>query len=278
MTHPRRIAGMLALSLAALLTTAPKAEAQLLKKLKDKAGQVADKVIDKKINDATGNGGNNNPNGGNNNTGGGNNGEYSGGSGRMSNKGGGGLKNSAPPDVMAQIADAEKAHTAGNFSDARFSIQQALMGVEIQLGREVLKNLPAKVNGMDKDTLKNVVTSNQWGWNNMTIQTVYNQAPEKQLIITIGNNPFYANVANMYFMNAGMVQANEKDQNIKQTRLKGYKAVIEYDDNKGYTLFVSLGQTSMIVWECVNFKDEDDVMKTAGEFDIDGIKKQLGEQ
>lgn len=273
MQQKKRIA--FGLSLAALLAISPCTEAQLLKKLKDKASQAAEKVLDKKIGDATGTSGGSNSGGGSGNGGGS---ENSGSSGRMGNKGGGGLKNSAPPDVMAQIADAEKAHAAGNLSDARYSVQQALMGVEIQLGREVLKNLPAKVNGMEKDTMKNIVTSNQWGWNNLTIQTVYNQAPDKQLTVTIGNNPFYSNVASLYFANAGYVQANEKDQNIKQTRLKGYKAVIEYEDSKGYTLIVSLGQTAMIVWECVNFKDEDDVMKTAGEFDIDGIKKQLGEQ
>ena len=98
------------------------------------------------------------------------------------------------------------------------------------------------------------------------------------MTITIGNNSLYSGLAAIYFANSGFVQANEKDQNVKQTRLKGYKAVIQYDDDKGYTLMIPLGQTSLVVWECVNFKDEDDVMKTAGAFDIDRIKKMMGEQ
>jgi hypothetical protein len=248
------------------------ARAQLLKKLKEKATQVIENEIDKKIggNTNSGNTGNpnNNPSGENRQTSGG----------KMANKGGGGLKNSAPPDVLAQISDADKAHQAGNFSEARYSIQQALVGVEIQLGREILRSLPDKVNDMAKDSASNVVMSNQWGWNNLTIQTVYNQPPEKQLTITIGNNSLYSGLAALYFSSAGYVQANERDQNVKQTRLKGYRAVIQYDDNKGYTLMIPLGQTSLVVWECVNFKDEDDVMKTAGAFDIDRIKKMMGEQ
>ena len=247
-------------ALVLLLCVSPKA--QLLKKIKDKANQAVDKAFDKKVNETT------QPNGDNSN----------GGNGKVSNKGGAGLKNSSPPDVMAQIADAEKAHNAGNFNDARYSVQQALMGVEIQLGREILKSLPSTVNGMDKDTAANIVMSNNWGWNNLTIQTVYNQKPEKQMTITIGNNSMYSGLANVYFGNTAYVQANDKDQNVKQTKVKGYKAVIQYSDNKGYTLLVSLGQTALIVWECVNFKDEDDVMKTASEFDIDGIKKMMGEQ
>lgn len=251
-------------------------QAQLLKKLKEKANQAAEKVLDKKVDDAIGvNNGNNN----NGNSGGGNNsGANNGGNGRVSNKGGGGLKNSTPPDVMAQIADAEKAHGANDLNNARYSIQQALMGVEIQLGREILASLPANANGMDKDTTKNIVMSNQWGWSNMTIQTVYNKTPDKQMTISIGNNSIYSGMAAIYFANSGYMQANEKDQNIKQTRLKGYKAIIQYEDSKGYTLMVQLGQTSLIVWECVNFASEDDVMATAGTFDIDGIKKMMGEQ
>lgn len=247
-------------------------QAQLLKKLKEKASQAAEKVLDKKVDDAVGvnNGNNNNNNGGGNNNNSGN--------GRVSNKGGGGLKNSTPPDVLAQITDAEKAHTANNLNDARYSIQQALMGVEIQLGREILASLPAKANGMDKDSSKNIVMSNQWGWNNMTIQTVYNQAPDKQMTISIGNNSIYSGMVTVFFANSGYAQANDKDQNMKQTRVKGYKAIIRYEDSKGYTLIVQLGQSSLIVWECVNFASEDDVMKTAELFDIDGIKKMMGEQ
>ena len=248
------------------------ARAQLLKKLKEKASQVIENEIDKKIGGNNNNSGNNNSN---NNTSGDN---KPSGNGKVSNKGGGGLKNSAPPDVLAQITDADKAHQAGNFSDARYSIQQALVGVEIQLGREILRFLPDAVNGMAKDSSRNVVMSNQWGWSNMTIQTVYNLPPEKQMTITIGNNSLYSGLAALYFANSGFVQANEKDQNVKQTRLKGYKAVIQYDDDKGYTLMIPLGQTSLVVWECVNFKDEDDVMKTAAGFDIDRIKKMMGEQ
>ena len=72
--------------------------------------------------------------------------------------------------------------------------------------------------------------------------------------------------------------SNGNNQNVKQTKVKSYKAVITYDESKGYTLLVPLGQSSLIVWECVNFATEQDVMNAANAFDIDGIKKMLGEQ
>lgn len=120
--------------------------------------------------------------------------------------------------------------------------------------------------------------STQWGWNNMTMQRVYTDKKDKQLTVTIGNNAMYAGMANLYFNNTYMTQANGQDQNMKQVKVKGNKAIIQYEDSKGYTLMVTLGQSSLIVWECVNFADETEVMNAANTFDIDGIKKMLGEQ
>jgi hypothetical protein len=167
---------------------------------------------------------------------------------------------------------------ANKYSDARYSIQQALMGIEIQLGREMLKSLPDDVNGIPKDTTQDKVVSTQWGWSNLTIQRVYYDKKDKQVTVTIGNNGLYAGLVNVYFNNTYYVQADEKNQNVKQTKVKDYKAIISYDESKGYTLIVPIGQTSMIVWECVNFANEDEVMSAANKFDIDDIKKKLGEQ
>jgi len=235
-------------------------EAQLLKKIKDKVNQVANKTTGNNDNTQTSQTDNTTSN-----------------NGKPTNKGGAGLKNTPPPDVNQQMTDAEKAYDANKYSDARYSIQQALIGVEIQLGRELLKSLPSEVNGLPKDTTQDKVVSTQWGWANMTIQRVYYDGKEKQLTTTIGNNGLYAGLVNMYFNNA-YVQADANQQNVKQTKVKDYKALISYEESKGYTLIVPIGQSSMIVWECVNFADENEVMNAAAQFDIDGIKKKLGEQ
>lgn len=198
--------------------------------------------------------------------------------GKPTNKGGGGLKNTPPPDVNEQISDAEKAHLAAQYSDARYSLQQALIGIEIQLGREMLKSLPDPVAGLAKDTTQDKVVSAQWGWSNLTIQRVYTDKKDKQLTVTIGNNGLYSGFVAMYFNNAYGVQANADNQNMKQVKVKGNKAIIQYDDSKGYTLIVPIGQASMVVWEAINFADETEVMNAANTFDIDGIKKQMGEQ
>lgn len=229
--------------------------AQLLKKLKDKANQ----VLNKKATDTVAS-------------------TVATEAGLPTNKTGGGLTNTPPPDVNEQMTEAEQAYTASKYSDARFAIQQALIGVEIQLGKEIMKSLPDAITNLPKDTTEDKIVSNQWGLSNLTIQRVYEDGKDKRLTTTIGNNPAYAGIANIYFSNM-YVQSNGSDQqNVKQVKVKGNKAIIQYDDSKGYTLMVPLGQTSLIVLECINFASEADVMAAANSFDIDNIKRMLGEQ
>ncbi len=237
---------------------------QFLKKLKEKANSAVNNAIDKK----TGNESQNSSSTESQNQS----------SGKPVNKGGAGLKNTSPPDVNAAMDDASKSFTANNYSDARYAVQQALMGIEIQLGRELIKSLPDNVQGLQKDTTQDRVVSTQWGWNNMTIQRVYSDKKDKQCTITIGNNILYAGLVNAYFGNAYAVESNGKDQNVKQVKVQGNKAIISYDESKGYTLIVPIGQSSMIVWECINFANEEEVMNAANAFSINSIKKTLGEK
>jgi hypothetical protein len=83
---------------------------------------------------------------------------------------------------------------------------------------------------------------------------------------------------NMFLTNGGYAQSTGGEQNWKQTRLKGYKGVIEYNQSTGYKLSVPLGQTSLLLFEGINFSTEQEMMNAAGQIDIEAIKKALGEK
>ncbi len=245
------------------------AEGQLLKKLKEKVNKEIEKSVDKKVEEKTG------ANESNNNS---SNNSQENNRSKPTNTKGAGLKNTTPPDVIAAIGDAGKSFDAKSYSDARFSVQQALVGIELQLGRELLKSLPQSVDSMHADTTQDKVASTQWGWNNLTIQRVYSDGKDKQMTITIGNNLLYTGIVNAYFNNGYTVQGNNDEQNAKQVKVQGNKALITYDNDKGYSLIVPIGQSSTIVWEDINFANEDEVMSAANKFSIDNIKKSLGEK
>jgi hypothetical protein len=253
---------------------ATSSSAQLLNKLKQKAEQKAIDALDKSTNKnqtptSTGSG----PG-----ISGGNSGNSSGGgSGNPSNNSGEGLI-STPPDVKQNLADAEVAYKKLSYGEARYSVQQAMLGVELEIGNKVLKSLPETISGLKKNEQEDQVASNGYGWAGLIIKREYSDNKNKQLTVTIANNAMWMSAVNMYFSNGGYAQQTGGEQKWKQIKVKGYRAIIEYDEGSGYKLSVPLGQSSMIVYEGINFASEQEMTTAAAVVDIDGIKKMLGEQ
>lgn len=198
--------------------------------------------------------------------------------GRAQNQGGAGLV-TTPPDVKENLTEAEKSYKAGSYSEARHAVRQAMMGVEMEIGQKILKSLPESVSGLKKDASVEQVASSGWGWNGLTILRQYTDEKEKEFRVMVANNSVMLSAVNLYLTNGGYQQtAGTEGQNWKQTKVKGHRAVIEYDEGSGYKLTVPIGQASLVLLEGVNFKTEQEVMTAANAIDIDGIKKMLGEQ
>jgi hypothetical protein len=188
----------------------------------------------------------------------------------VTNKGGAGLSNTAP-DVKQNISDAESAFKDKKYTETRYAIRQALLGVEMEMGKKVLEGLPNSVNGLKKVDEEDRVTSASIGFVGLIIERVYRN-DDKELKFTVGND-----AALLAPVNMGAYVAST-DQNQKQVKYKGYNAVLEYDEGSGYKLSVPFGQSSVMILEGVNYANEQEIMSSAEEFDIDKIKKELGEQ
>jgi hypothetical protein len=253
-------------------------EAQVLNRLKQKvenkteqkAGEEIDKLFGGKKKDQTG--GQQGQNG--TNGAGGANGSRGNNPG---NNSGGGLI-STPPDVKQNLADAEAAYKKNSYGEARYSVQQAMLGVELEIGNKILKSLPESISGLTKDAEADQVASAGWGWAGLTIQREYKDKKDKQLTVIIANNSVWMAGVNAYLTSGGYAQQTNGQQNWKQTKVKGYRAIIEYNEGSGYKLSVPLGQSSIVVYEGINFATEPELMKAAEAIDLDGIKKELGEQ
>lgn len=271
-----RILSICMLVVGSLLFSTAHAQLNPLKKIKQKAEQVLDKKADEGVDKAVGI---DNDQPGDNAGSQGSSGRSSSGSNSRNNpgnKGGAGLV-TTPPDVKENLTTAEAVFKEGKYSEARYAVQQAMLGVEMQIGQQILKSLPEAIGDLKFDPKADQVTSTGWGWVGLTIKREYNK-DDKQLRFTITNNSAWMQAINLYFNNVGYAQTTGGEQNWKQTRIKGLRAVVEYSDGNGYKLSAPLGQTSLLVYEGVNFANEQEFMKACESIDIDSIKAKLGEK
>jgi len=193
----------------------------------------------------------------------------------MTNTRGSGLV-TTPPDVESNITEAEAAIEKKEFSRTRHAIRQAMLGIEMQIGQNILNNLPNKVEALDANTELDRVTSSSIGFVGLTIERVY-QSADQELKVTVANDAAMLSAVNMY-LSSGYYEESSAEQDYKTVDYKGYRSVLEYDDASGYTLSVPFGQSSLMVFEGVNFADEQQIMQAAGNIDIENIKKELGEK
>lgn len=180
-----------------------------------------------------------------------------------------------PPDVNQNIDAANTSFKAKKYSEAKFALRQAMLGVEMEIGKNVLASLPESVEGLTKDPQSDRVTSTGIGFVGMTIERTY-QKGDQELKMMIANNSAMMSAINMYM--ASGAYGTTTDQNHKPTTLQGHRGVLEYDEYSGYKLSVPIGQSSLFVLEGVNFQNEQQIMAAADKFNVDDIKKQLGVQ
>jgi hypothetical protein len=244
-------------------------QAQVLNRLKQKVSEKTEQKANEILN-----GKNKKPSGTGNSGNTGNNGSSNG---SPHNTSGGGLI-STPPDVNQNLTDAEAAYKNGSFGESRYAIQQAMLGVELEIGNKILKSLPASITGLNTVAESDQVTSTGWGWAGLTIQRVYRNTADKQLTVTIANNSMWMSAVSAYLASGGYAQQNNGQQNWKQIKIKGNRAIIEYSESSGYKISVPIGQSSLIVYEGLNFANEPEITKAAETLNIDAIKKELGEQ
>lgn len=195
---------------------------------------------------------------------------------RPSNTRGGGLTNTAP-DVDANIKDAETAYDQKKYNDSRFAVRQAILGIELEIGDNILKGLPETINDLPMVAEEDLVTSSGIGFVGLVIERYYRKK-DKELKIMIGNDSGLLAAANMYLMAGGAYGTSSTDQTHKTVKVNEYRGLLEYDEYSGYKLTVPFGQSSILAVEGINFDDEADIIAAAEKIDIDKIKKELGEQ
>lgn len=182
-------------------------------------------------------------------------------------------KKLTPPDVKMHIGEATAALNTQNYSGAKFNIQQAMVGIELEIGYAILDAAPKSVNGTDYIPEEDQVTSTGIGFVGLVVGRAY-KGNKKNMSFAVMNNSALVGTYGVLMTNASY-SSSEGDQ--KAISLDGNRGIIKYE-NGDYEVGVPLGTNSIFILNCEGCADENEVMNAARLFKVNDIKKMLGEQ
>jgi hypothetical protein len=177
-------------------------------------------------------------------------------------------------DFLKNLATAKSSYASGDLENARFAMQQAITEIDLAIGREVLKLLPAKLETMAVNTKSDNVSANT-GLAGVLIHRDYGTGEKTSNLDIMGNSPLVASlnaILQIPFM------ANSGDGTQKVIKVDGYKGIlqksVDTDTNKtDYTLQIPLNSTLLTL--AVPNSTEADVIKMANTIPVSQIAKMV---
>lgn len=151
--------------------------------------------------------------------------------------------NGTAQNFATAINTAKTSYSAGKLEDAHFALQQAMQEIDMIIGKEVLKQLPNKMDAFTANTKDDNVTSNV-GFIGTTIHRSYGSANEADLSI-IGNSPLVTTLN--AFLNTPLLGGMMSNGDNKVIKVQGYKGQLtkEADSNNqtNFTLQIPVGSS-----------------------------------
>ncbi|MEP6596401.1 MAG: hypothetical protein ABJA71_10675 [Ginsengibacter sp.] len=176
-------------------------------------------------------------------------------------------------NFTAAITNAKTSYSAGKLEDAHFALQQAMQEIDMIIGKEVLKQLPDKMDAFTANSKDDNVTSNV-GFIGTTIHRSYGAANDVDLSI-IGNSPLITTIN--AFLNTPLLGGMMSNGNNKVIKVQGYKGQLTKepgsDGKTKYTIQMPVG-SSLITFTGNNTTDTQ-IMAWANTLPLQQIAKLI---
>lgn len=177
-------------------------------------------------------------------------------------------------DFDKHMSTARSSYSAGELEEARFAMQQLLQELDITIGQEVLKKLPAKMDVMAVNPKNDNVTANT-GIAGVLIHRDYGTADKTAYIDIMNNSPLVASlnaILNLPFV------GNSSDGTQKVVKVNGYKGVLhKYEDTdtnqSSYDVQIPFGST-LLTFKVDN-TSESDMLRLANTIPLAEIAKMV---
>lgn len=133
-------------------------------------------------------------------------------------------------DLKQSLATAKKSYASGKLEDAHFALQQTLQELDITIGKEVIKLLPAKLDSLAANVKEDNVSGNV-SFVGATIHRSYGMGMKKANLDIVNNSPMLATL-NM-FLTSPLLAGLGSDGKSKVIKVQGYKSRLTKEDNDG---------------------------------------------
>lgn len=175
-------------------------------------------------------------------------------------------------DFNKNITAARSSYSGGNLEEARFAMQQMLNDLDMLIGKEVLKLLPAKMGAFAANSANDNVTANT-GLAGVMIHRDYGTEEKQFDLDLMSNSPLVASInaiLSLPFM------GNSGDGTQKIIKVDGYKGMLQKnvdDETKkvDYTLQIPVGST-LLTFTAPD-TSEDEVIRMANTIPLSEITK-----
>jgi hypothetical protein len=131
-------------------------------------------------------------------------------------------------DFDKNISTARSAYASGNLQDSRFAMEQMLRDLDMAIGREVLKLLPAKVGPLAVNEKEDNVTGSG-GYVGLYVNRHYGTDAKRASIEIINNSPLITSLNAILSM--PVIGGMMRDENQKIVRVQGYKSILNKNVN-----------------------------------------------
>jgi hypothetical protein len=174
-------------------------------------------------------------------------------------------------DFNKQLSTARTAYAAGKLDDSRFAMQQMLQEIDMIMGKELLKLLPAKMQDQDVNTKNDNVTVAS-GFVGTVIHRDYGAENKMVNLEVITNSPLVTSINAI--LSIPFVGSSGDN---KVIRVKGYKALVQKttgeNDRTDYEIQLPMNN-ALFTLKAPGYS-QDQVVAMANSIPIDQIAKMI---
>lgn len=178
-------------------------------------------------------------------------------------------------DFKKDVTAAKASYNAGKLEDAHFALQQTLVQLDITIGKEVIKLLPAKMDVLQANIAEDNVTGNV-SFVGATIHRTYGSGPKKVEIEIVSNSPLLGTLN--AFLTSPLLAGLGSNGKSKVLKVQGFKSRLTKEDGTDATMpsyKLEIPLTNALISMQVNNTSENEMIAFANSLPLDKIAKLI---